>query len=346
MRDGVRAFGLALLVIASLTASRVSAESRARSGSADHVADTQVAIELNAGEWIAAGTCGIEGAHHDFDTTVRLRAPDGSEVAYSDDACGGLGSRISYRATQSGTHQLVLGCYSGGGCGGRVAWRIDDEEVQIPAVVWNAGVQARAMIGPDGQGLVADAWVAARIDAAGGLTLRLDGAPLGIAGGPSGGILGGAVSLTVGYDVGFVAMGIGGGITTLSRREEGIEQREAATLALRMRFGTIDDFNAGASMVLAFPSDEIVDFNLDAFATLPIESVEIVARAFYGMSGVWLGEVGVVWWPEGAGRRGVGLGLLAGGSAVSYQPVCRFGLVCQSTTYAGPHVGVGIHVRP
>ena len=344
-RVAVRVLAFVAFAIAS-SGTGVLAESESRSGSAEHVADTLVPIELRAGEWIAAGTCGMSGARHDFDTTLRLRDPDGVEVAYSDDACGGLGSRISFRATRTGTHHLALGCYSGGSCGGRVVWRVDDQEVPIPPVDWDFGFHARAMIGPDGQGLVADAWVAARFDELGGLVLRLDGAPMGLAGGVGGGLLAGALQLTVGYDVGFVSFGIGGGVTTLSRRAEGVQQREAAALAMRLTFGSVDDFHAGASVLVAFPNDDEVDFNLDAFASLPIDSLEILARGFYGMSGVWLGEIGVVWWPEGAVRRGVGLALLAGGSAVSYQPVCRFGLVCEATTYAGPHVGVGLHVRP
>ncbi len=345
-RASGRSIAVAIFAIATIVSARASAESEPRGGVADHVANTEIAIEVRAGEWVAAGTCGLPGARNDFDTTLRMRGPDGSEIAYSDDACGGLGSRLSFRATQTGTHHLVLGCYSGGSCGGRVAWRIDDEEVSMPEAEWQAGVQARALLGPDGQGLVADAWIAVRIDALGGLTLRLDGAPMGIAGGLGGGLLAGAVQLTAGFDAGFVSFGIGGGVTTLSRRSEGIEQREAATLALRMRFGAPNHFNAGAALLLAFPGEDEPDFNLDFDAMLPIESVEIVARAIYGMSGVWLGEVGVVWWAEGVSRRGVGLALLAGGSAVSYQPVCRFGLVCQSTTYAGPHVGLGVHIRP
>jgi len=338
-----RCFVLAQLTLAMST-SHARAQSEPRGGVEDHVQNSQIAIELHEGEWIAAGTCGLVGARYDLDTTVQLLDPEGSRVAYNDDACGGLGSRLSYRATRTGTHQLVLGCYSAR-CGGRVAWRIDDEEVWLPEVVWQAGLQTRALLGPDGQGLIADAWVAVRLDTLGGLTFRLEGAPMGIAGGNEGGVLGGSVQLSAGYDLGFIAFGLGGGVTTLSRRAEGVLQREAGLLAIRMRFGSFDDFHLSAQILIAFPAVAAPDIGIDIDAGLPIDSFEIVARGIYGMSGVWLGEVGVVWWPEGV-RRGVGLGLLAGGSLVWYQPVCRFGLVCEVTTYAGPHVGLGIHIRP
>ena len=338
--------GLFVLVSALLAPCLARAESSERSGSADHVAGTTISVHLNAGEWIAVGTCGVTGARFGGDTVLRLRDPDGAEIAYSDDACGGLGSRISHRATRTGAHQIVLACYSSEGCGGRVAWQIDDEEVPMPFATWDLGLHLRALLGPDGQGLVADAWIRARLDALGGMVLSLAGAPMGIAGGGGGGVLGGAVHLVAGWDVGFVEVGIGGGVTTLSRRDEGVTQREAGLLAFQLRFGELDDFHMGGRLLLAFPADDAIDYTMDVRAAMPLEAFELVAHGVYGMSGVALGEIGFVYWPGGPARRGLGVAVLAGGSAVTYQPVCRFGLVCAETVYAGPHVGVGLHVRP
>ena len=336
---------VALLPAALLPATAL-AESQPRSGSADHVPGTTISVEVTAGEWIAVGTCGVTGARFGGDTVLRLRDPNGAELAYSDDACGGLGSRISFRATRTGAHQIVLGCYAADTCGGRVAWQIDDEEISMPFATWDLGFEARALLGPDGQGLVADAWVRARLDGLGGMILSLAGAPMGIAGGSGGGVLGGATQLVVGWDIGFVEIGIGGGVTTLSRRGEGVTQREAGVLAFQLRFGEIDDFHMGGRLLLAFPGDDGVDYTMDFRAAMPIDAFELFAHGAFVMSGVALGEVGFVYWPGGPARRGLGVAVLAGGSAVSYQPVCRFGLVCAETVYAGPHVGVGLHVRP
>jgi hypothetical protein len=137
------------------------------------VPGTTISVHINAGEWIAVGTCGVVGARVGGDTVLRLRDPDGVEIAYSDDACGGLGSRISFRATRTGAHQIVLACYSGEGCGGRVAWQVDDEEVRMPFATWDLGLDLRALLGPAGQGLVADAWIRARLDGLGGMVLSL-----------------------------------------------------------------------------------------------------------------------------------------------------------------------------
>jgi hypothetical protein len=338
--------GLLALLIACLWPDLARAESSERSGSADHVPGTTISVHINAGEWIAVGTCGVTGARVGGDTVLRLRDPDGVEIAYSDDACGGLGSRISFRATRTGAHQIVLACYSSEGCGGRVAWQVDDEEVRMPFATWDLGLDLRALLGPDGQGLVADAWIRARLDGLGGMVLSLAGAPMGIAGGIDGGVLGGAVHLVAGWDIGFAEVGIGGGVSTLSRRGEGVTLREAGVLAFQLRFGRLDDFHMGGRLLLAFPTDESIDYTLDVRAVMPLEAFELVAHGLFGMSGVALGEVGFVYWPAGSARQGVGVAVLAGGSAVTYQPVCRFGLVCAETVYAGPHVGVGLHIRP
>ncbi len=314
-------------------------------GDREHVPDTQVGILLREGEWVTAGTCGLPQARFEGDTTLALLGPDGARVASNDDACGGLGSRLSYQATRTGLHQLVLGCYAAG-CGGRVAWLIHDGELLPPSVELQGALEARAVFASEGQGVVANAWVAARLEALGGLTLRLEGAPMGLAGGRNGGVLGGSVQLLVGYDIGFVAVGVGGGVATLSRRAEGTLQREAGVLALRTRLGFFNEFHFGVQVLVAFPATQAPDVGLDIEAGLPVDAFEIVARGIYGMSGVWLAEIGLVWWPEGTSRRGVGVGVLAGASAVWYQPVCRFGLRCDETLYAGPHVGLGIHIRP
>jgi RHS repeat-associated protein len=81
-------------------------------------------VGLTAGETLDIGTCGVAGSSGTGDTYLRLRAPGSTTVAaYNDDACGVL-SRISYTAAASGTHTLDQGCYSGGSCGGTVAYEV------------------------------------------------------------------------------------------------------------------------------------------------------------------------------------------------------------------------------
>ncbi|WP_375772477.1 hypothetical protein NR798_16835 [Archangium gephyra] len=83
-------------------------------------------IALTAGQTLTLGTCGVTGASYSGDTYLRLYNPSGTQVAYSDDACGGTGSNFTYTvpAGTAGTYQLRAGCYSSGSCSGTVAWTI------------------------------------------------------------------------------------------------------------------------------------------------------------------------------------------------------------------------------
>jgi hypothetical protein len=79
---------------------------------------------LYAGQLLSVGTCGVSGAStrrdpYD-DTFLRLYGPSGLRVAYNDDACGGYGSKIVYRAPETGTYRLRAGCYEALECGGTV----------------------------------------------------------------------------------------------------------------------------------------------------------------------------------------------------------------------------------
>jgi hypothetical protein len=83
-------------------------------------------IPLLAGQTITLGTCGVTGSSFSGDTFLRLYNPSGTQVHYSDDACGGAGSNITYLVPSGsgGNYQLRAGCYSSGSCGGTVAWTI------------------------------------------------------------------------------------------------------------------------------------------------------------------------------------------------------------------------------
>jgi hypothetical protein len=84
---------------------------------------TPFEVSLTAGQTLQFGTCSVAGASGTGDTVLRLYAPDGSNVAANDDACGLL-SFVGYTATQTGTYRIQAGCYSSGGCGGTVAFTI------------------------------------------------------------------------------------------------------------------------------------------------------------------------------------------------------------------------------
>ncbi len=82
-------------------------------------------IPLMAGETLKLGTCGVTGASGTGDTYLRLYSPSGTEVAFSDDACG-VSSNFTYTvpAGGGGTYQLRAGCWSSASCGGTVVWTI------------------------------------------------------------------------------------------------------------------------------------------------------------------------------------------------------------------------------
>ncbi|NOK32463.1 Ig-like domain-containing protein [Corallococcus exercitus] len=81
---------------------------------------------LAAGQTLTLGTCGVTGASFTGDTYLRLFNANGTQVTYSDDACGGTGSNFVYTvpAGGSGSYQLRAGCYSSNSCSGTVAWTI------------------------------------------------------------------------------------------------------------------------------------------------------------------------------------------------------------------------------
>jgi alpha-tubulin suppressor-like RCC1 family protein len=81
------------------------------------------AVPLDAGDRIVVATCGLSGASFTGDTYLRLFG-GGAQVAFSDDACGGLGSSVTYRAATAGTLEIHAGCYGGGTCSGVVAFRV------------------------------------------------------------------------------------------------------------------------------------------------------------------------------------------------------------------------------
>ncbi len=81
-------------------------------------------VTLAAGKTITLGTCGLTGATFTGDTYLRFFGPAGTSVATNDDACGGLGSQITYTATTAGTYTIRGGCYSSGSCTGTVVWNI------------------------------------------------------------------------------------------------------------------------------------------------------------------------------------------------------------------------------
>ena len=80
-------------------------------------------VTLNAGETITVGTCGLANASFTGDTYLRLFA-GGAQVASNDDACGGLGSQLSYTSAGGGAVEIRVGCYASGSCSGTAAWEI------------------------------------------------------------------------------------------------------------------------------------------------------------------------------------------------------------------------------
>ena len=85
---------------------------------------TSYEVRLAAGETIQFGTCSVTGASGSGDTFLLLFAPNGTEVAQNDDACGGVLSFINHAASQTGTYRIQAGCYSSAACSGTVAFTL------------------------------------------------------------------------------------------------------------------------------------------------------------------------------------------------------------------------------
>jgi hypothetical protein len=80
-------------------------------------------IKLSAGQVLDLGTCDVEGSSFSGDTYLRLFL-NATELASSDDACGGVGSEISYTAAIDGTYEVRMGCFSSGTCSGTVGYSV------------------------------------------------------------------------------------------------------------------------------------------------------------------------------------------------------------------------------
>lgn len=92
--------------------------------SSAQVATTNFTIPLRAGQRLTIGTCGITGASFSGDTYLRLFNESAVEVAANDDACGGLGSQLTFTAPNDQTFNIHAGCYSNTSCSATVAWTI------------------------------------------------------------------------------------------------------------------------------------------------------------------------------------------------------------------------------
>jgi V8-like Glu-specific endopeptidase len=94
-------------------------------------------VALTAGQKITVATCGLTGSVFGGDTWLRLRAPNGTEVATNDDACGGAGSSLTHTASVSGNFEIRAGCYSSGSCSGTVVWEITTSTPPPPGSSYN-----------------------------------------------------------------------------------------------------------------------------------------------------------------------------------------------------------------
>jgi len=106
---------------AAQTARRLAMARFSAADTADALQNTATfALQLNAGETVLIGTCGLVGASYEGDTYLRLLW-QGDEVAENDDGCAGLGSQIAFTPTVSGTYELHAGCFDDSECSGVIA---------------------------------------------------------------------------------------------------------------------------------------------------------------------------------------------------------------------------------
>ncbi|UJR81980.1 hypothetical protein [Sandaracinus amylolyticus] len=311
-----------------------------------HVPGGEVAIELGEGEELHAATCGVAGATFSGDTTLALIAPDGSRVAFNDDACFSLGSAFRFVVRRSGRYVVQTECYgSSQDCGGTLALEVGppSPETRIPPV--RIAASARGVLGLEGEqgALVGDLLVEARPLAP--LLVRLGGSPLGIGGGDRGGLAGGSLSLVVGFDEGLVAVAAGAGISVLATRLDGQRAQETPAFVTFARIGRLHLFHFEAQLAVWAFGDTLEVLSFHALARLPLGPVELFARGAGGHDGIALGELGTVVW---LGReRTIGVSVHVGGAGVFHQPLCRFDVPCRDARWiVGPALGVGIELRP
>ena len=84
---------------------------------------TNRTVAVNAGDRVTVATCGLTGSTFTGDTYLRLFS-GATQVASNDDACGGVGSSMTYTASAAGTLEVRAGCYSSGSCTGTVVIQI------------------------------------------------------------------------------------------------------------------------------------------------------------------------------------------------------------------------------
>ncbi|WP_426754839.1 trypsin-like serine peptidase [Myxococcus sp. Y35] len=86
---------------------------------------TRHVVELEAGQSLTVGTCGVTGATATGDTWLRVNGPSGIEVGSNDDGCAeGRGSNLALTAVAAGAYEIIAGCYGTTSCSGTVAWTI------------------------------------------------------------------------------------------------------------------------------------------------------------------------------------------------------------------------------
>lgn len=81
-------------------------------------------ISIVAGQILTIGTCGVPGSSGTGDTYLRLFDASSTEVAFNDDACGGLLTNFTFTATTTGTFQVRAGCFLTQSCSGTVAYTL------------------------------------------------------------------------------------------------------------------------------------------------------------------------------------------------------------------------------
>ncbi|QSQ17792.1 hypothetical protein [Myxococcus landrumensis] len=81
------------------------------------------AIVINPNETVMIGTCVITGSAYTNDTYLRLLDASSNTLAYNDDHCAGLGSKLTFTAPAvvPPTYNIRAGCFAAGTCSGTVA---------------------------------------------------------------------------------------------------------------------------------------------------------------------------------------------------------------------------------
>jgi len=305
-----------------------------------------VRIPVFPGSVIEASTCDSPGAGR---STVQLRGSTPDTVLHGTAACA-HGQRLRfYNGWDSEVRWLHVTCDGDEACSGQLRLRVRNTSWDYTPP-WQLSANARGWIGVTrpGQGMLGDASLAYR--APFGLTVRLEGLPLGVSSGNATVTAVWGAHALVGWGGRNVEFAVGAGAAS----SRSAERRAVAPIVPELLFygrlgtfrGLLAELHLGA-VPLGNQSWFSGRFALRARLPPARRKLEYLLRGALSWDGHAFADTGVLWWVAGtgAGETSLGLSLTAGvAGVVGY--ACQGALCVNDGLFLGPSLGFGVEVRP